>query len=244
MTLKMFLALLFLLCLGMNAATPIPPEVKKSVVFIYAKPDDKDLLPRGTGFLVGVNIPSNPDVMRFYLVTAKHVLEDSKGASRSKIWIRVNMRTGESNFLELSLTGSNRPYFHPRDKNVDIAVISLPLDPKTVDFLVLPDSLLVAKAELGQPEFREGADIFFTGMFVPYMGYRRNVPIVRFGRLAFVTDELDLYLVEATSFGGNSGAPVFLYLGADRRPGRYYHWPSGDQADRRYEGLLSRARAN
>jgi len=30
---------------------------------------------------------------------------------------------------------------------------------------------------------------------------------------------MDLYLIEAGSYGGNSGSPVFFYLGSDREPG-------------------------
>ena len=30
---------------------------------------------------------------------------------------------------------------------------------------------------------------------------------------------MDLYLMESSSYGGNSGSPVFFYLGADRQPG-------------------------
>jgi hypothetical protein len=56
---------------------------------------------------------------------------------------------------------------------------------------------------------------------------KRNYPIVRFGRVALVTDEridfggvkAELYLMETSSYGGNSGSPVFFYLGTDREPG-------------------------
>jgi len=38
-------------------------------------------------------------------------------------------------------------------------------------------------------------------------------------KIKFVDYEADLYLVETGSFGGNSGSPVFFYLGSDRKPG-------------------------
>lgn len=31
--------------------------------------------------------------------------------------------------------------------------------------------------------------------------------------------QMTLYLIEAGSYGGNSGAPVFFFLGSDREPG-------------------------
>jgi hypothetical protein len=79
-----------------------------------------------------------------------------------------------------------------------------------------------------------------VGLFTPFIGNRRNFPVVRFGRVAMLSDEkipwtergieqsLDLYLIECQSFGGNSGAPVFFYLDPSRTPGtlvlgRPYH---------------------
>jgi hypothetical protein len=38
-------------------------------------------------------------------------------------------------------------------------------------------------------------------------------------KVKFGDYEADLYLVETGSYGGNSGAPVFFYLGSDREPG-------------------------
>jgi hypothetical protein len=69
--------------------------------------------------------------------------------------------------------------------------------------------------------------VFFTGLFSPYVGTRKNYPVVRFGRVSLVTDEkikfadreAHLYLIESGSFGGNSGAPVFFYFEAEREPG-------------------------
>ena len=60
-----------------------------------------------------------------------------------------------------------------------------------------------------------------------------NFPVVRFGRVAMLPDERipwsndaakppaleRLYLVETQSYGGNSGSPVFFFLGADRVSG-------------------------
>jgi hypothetical protein len=64
-------------------------------------------------------------------------------------------------------------------------------------------------------------------MFVPHIGERRNYPVVRFGHVALLSDEkvswngvpTDLYLVESSSYGGNSGAPVFLWFGMGRADG-------------------------
>ncbi len=91
----------------------------------------------------------------------------------------------------------------------------------------MPDELITTKEGFGELKIREGSDVFFTGLFSPFIGSQRNYPVVRFGRVALVTGEkiewdgelMDLYLVEAGSYGGNSGSPVFFYLGSDREPG-------------------------
>jgi hypothetical protein len=52
----------------------------------------------------------------------------------------------------------------------------------------------------------------------PVIGTRRNYPVIRFGRVAMITEEkvkfgdyeADLYLVETGSYGGNSGSPAWL----------------------------------
>ena len=123
--------------------------------------------------------------------------------------------------------GDNRTVFTHGDPSVDIAVIPFLPDQKKFDFKVLPEDLITTKDVYKSLKIREGSDIFFTGLFTPYPGAEKNYPVVRFGRVALVTDEkiewkgkrMHLYLIEAGSYGGNSGAPVFFYLGSDREPG-------------------------
>jgi hypothetical protein len=67
-----------------------------------------------------------------------------------------------------------------------------------------------------------GHEVFFTGLFGQHAGRLRNLPIARFGnisrlpgepiairRLGNSTEEIEGYLVEATSWGGHSGSPAF-----------------------------------
>lgn len=101
-------------------------------------------------------------------------------------------------------------------------------DQEVFDFKFLPDNMLTTKKDFEDLNIREGSDIFFTGLFSPYPGYEKNYPVVRFGRVALITEEkievekgqkMNLYLIESGSFGGNSGSPVFFHLGSDRSPG-------------------------
>jgi hypothetical protein len=68
-----------------------------------------------------------------------------------------------------------------------------------------------------------GDDVFFVGLFSQQPGRERNLPIARFGAISRMpvepitvrrdetTEELTGYLVEARSWGGHSGSPVFWY---------------------------------
>jgi len=86
--------------------------------------------------------------------------------------------------------------------------------------------MITTKEVFDREKLQEGDDVFFTGMFTPHLGKKRNLPIVRFGKVALISDErvmwnevpTDLYLIETFSFGGNSGSPLFFFLDPTREP--------------------------
>jgi len=210
-------------------AAPIPTEVKSVVVFIFIEKDGK-LIPNGSGFFVGVKNPSNTNVSSVYLVTAKHVLCKPKSKEfLDKVFVRLNKKNGGSEIgvVPIISKGQNKTVFTHSETSVDIAVVPLLPDQEKFEFKFLPDDMITTKDAYKSLKIREGSDVFFTGLFTPYPGAEKNIPVVRFGRVALVTDEkipwqeekMDLYLIEAGSYGGNSGAPVFFYLGSDREPG-------------------------
>ncbi|HEV2619837.1 MAG TPA: hypothetical protein VGU23_07850, partial [Acidobacteriaceae bacterium] len=190
----------------------------------------------GTGFLVSIPTPSNPNSFWLYLVTAKHVvLTDSNNFSsplRDRIWIRINKKGGGFGMYNIPLVGagqvqSQTVYLNP-DPGIDIAVVPIqPSDPDSFDLKVLPEEMLASGDDIQKLHIGVGTDMFFTGMFTPFLGEQKSYPIVRFGKLAMLPDEkitfagvpTEGYLMEAFSFGGNSGSPVFFYPSADNTPG-------------------------
>jgi len=82
-------------------------------------------------------------------------------------------------------------------------------------------------ASAGPDTIGVGDDVFFAGLFSQFYGRRRSQPIVRFGQIALMPDEqisvcmdpgdstnrtlIDAYLVEARSWGGQSGSPAFQF---------------------------------
>ena len=224
--------LVSILCIfggGKGMAGPIPSEVKSVVAFVFIEKEGK-LVANGTAFFVGVKNPAEPPVFSVYLVTAKHVLyKPDTTEFLDKIFIRINRKDGgsEVGVIPIKATGDNRTVFLHDDPSVDIAVIPFLPDQEKFDFKFLPDEFITTRETYNTLKIREGSEVFFTGLFAPYLGAEKNFPIVRFGRVSLITDEkiewqgkkMSLYLIEAGSYGGNSGSPVFFYLGSDREPG-------------------------
>lgn len=228
-TLRMVLSFVLISAVSAAAVT-IPPELKEIVAFVYVKNNAGDLVPNGTGFFVGVRDAHDKDRMYGYFVTSKHVLRDKQTREFfGRITLRLNLKAGNTTSVEIPiiLEGTNKTVFLHSDPTVDLAVIPALPDQKTVEFKVLPDNMITTREEFEKLHIAEGAEIFFTGLFTPYVGEQRNYPVVRFGRVALVTPEkiewdgtkMDLYLLELASYGGNSGSPVFFYFGQDRQPG-------------------------
>ena len=226
---RTIISIIFLGISNLILSQGIPTAIKKTVGFIYAKDKLGKVNPQGTGFFVSVSDSINGELRgAIYFVTAKHVLKQGN-AYRDTILIRLNKRDSISEYgrLELYPNGKNKNVFIHPDKTVDIAVLPIGPDPMKYDYLALPSTYLTNKKSFKELNIREGSDVFFTGLFTPFVGSKRIYPIVRFGRVALLTEEkipwdnkmTSLYLMETSSYGGNSGSPVFFYLGADRGGG-------------------------
>jgi hypothetical protein len=202
----------------------IPPEYKKPVVFIFIKDENDKIVPSGTGFFV--EMPDSINNISFnYLITAKHVIQKPRtNIFYDSIFVRINKRQSGFDTIPLQLIAQNgfENFVMDQDQGIDIAVIPLAPDFRKYDYLGYPESMLFAsKEELDSSYLKEGTNIFYTGLFSPYLGYNSNNPIVRFGRLALLPHEKifwdsssvkqELFLVETTTYGGNSGSPLFCY---------------------------------
>ena len=222
------LIFIFLFSTFTAGATTIPPDAKNIVTFIFVKDANGQLVPFGTGFFVGVQNEKMNYSSNVYLVTSKHVLKDAEGNFHPSIFIRLNTRSGGAEFIEIPTTfnGQNMVFTHG-DPSVDIACIPCLPDKVRFDYKYLPESYLTTRELFTQNHIQEGDDVFFTGLFLGHFGKNKNYPIVRFGKVAMIPDEqvewdgtlMDLYLMEAQSFEGNSGSPVFFYLEKTRNSG-------------------------
>lgn len=215
-------------------AQAIPSDVKSIVAYIFIPlPGGQAgaFAPNGTGFFVGVRHPdAAKDVAFIYLVTARHVITKGDGTLYSDIGLRLNKKVGKSElvYLPLAESGDTRNvFFHP-DKTVDLAVIATAPDMKVYDYKWIPMDGITSHQDVIDLKIAEGSEVFFTGLFAHHIGDDKNHPIVRFGRMALLTDErirwgndarIQTYLIESPSYGGNSGSPVFFFLGPERDGG-------------------------
>jgi Trypsin-like peptidase domain len=235
-------------------AASIPPDLKKAITFLFLANDKGGLAhdpqtqapeANGTGFFVGVPSEKDPSRVFCYLVTAKHVIEDSSGTFFQRIYLRLNKKAGDVDFPSVDLTrdGHSAVVVSP-DPTVDIAVVQVAPNETTYDFKMIPAAMLTTEESVKELHIGEGTDVFFAGLFVTYYGEHRNNPIVRFGRVAMFpqdrvswkdsptkpSEEDQLYLLETQSYGGNSGAPVFFIVPPPEiPPGRLLMSGSGQQ---------------
>lgn len=216
----------------------INPEIRQCVSFIFKKRDDQRMQAIGTGFFVSK--PSTNGKFQFiYLVTAKHVLlidpKKDKTCMWDSVYVRINVKDYEpgqgkpgAKFIEIPSkdgAGNQLWHFHP-DPSTDVAVLPWAPDQSLFQWKSIPINMFASKETLSSENVGEGDEIFFTGLLVQHVGEQRNYPVVRFGRVALLTEEKiatdlgysDLHVTECQSFPGNSGSPVFLVLGPMRRP--------------------------
>src|SRR5208283_486528 len=118
------------------------------------------------------------------------------------------------------------------DPDADLAVCPINIQDSFYDYKGLSPDMFVTQSKIQSMKLNETDEVLFSGLFLPYHGAKRNYPIVRHGKLALIPKEKipwsnpaggntmqDLYLADITSWGGNSGSPVFVRLSGAREQG-------------------------
>ena len=219
-------------------------EQKKTVTFMFGKVHTKDRagnpiqveIPLGTGFFVIYPDPrGGPDFAFVYLVTAKHVLQDTDGTFLRELSLRMSLEQPidgkQIEFLaQIPVTDDNGHLIWFRDQldaATDVAILPLLPDRSKFDYKCIPISMFADTNTLQTDKVAEGDTLYFIGLMSQYYGERANYPVVRRGTLAMMTDEPILtatgkqhaFIAELASWPGNSGAPVFLNLAGLRDGG-------------------------
>jgi len=226
---------MLLLILALNGTNNVMSQnsaqmktVIQSVVFIYdvkskpcePPPPNQLLLPAGSGFVVGLAKKSSTkekwEGWKF-VITTEHVI-----ANRDAVILRLNHKD-KPEFVcypvTLERSGNNQNVFSSAKQEIDLVAIYIPhiseADPAVFDY-----SLTMSKTMVDATEVRVGTDVFMVGYLYGYSGNKQNYPVIRFGKIALMTEETwypsqrklneQAYLVEIQSTPGLSGAPVIL----------------------------------
>ena len=192
-------------------------ENVRSMTVFFGGPDPKtgNIKLGGTGFLV----VHKEDGHGFgYLVTARHVAK--RVQPYGDVVVRVNKKGEDA----VNFTVDDIYWAYHSDETVDVAVTPCTINPAEFDVgyynladLVRP-SAAPYRVQCGDP-------ICIVGLFHWHSGSGRNTPIVHSGNIALLPDprekipikdrtgqqlqKVEAYLVEAQTFEGLSGAPVF-----------------------------------
>lgn len=218
----------------------LPDAIRNAVVYLYR---GERLL--GTAFLLAAPGPGDGFV---YLVTAGHLV-----MKQTNLRLRVNLVGGGIEWVPLK----DDSWWEPYDIHADVAVTLWPIPLDRSDgfrIAVIPWDHLVDDAFLVEHDIGPGDEVAFVGLFQGAPGEDSNLPIVRFGHIARMADELhaqewpgglkksiEAILVEARSWGGHSGSPAFLLMSVTRHPGviDLPQWPLGPRAVYALLGLVS-----
>lgn len=176
-------------------------QIKKTIVFIGKPTVEGKIQLHATGFLVQVqNI--------FHLVTAKHVVVDSRTNNfiDSGMIVFFNLKDGTIGTRSIDEIKKNFAVnwiFH-ENKDVDIAIIPFGLDPQKDDEKTIPENMFLPTDRLF-----ELYDVFFLSYQPGIEPQKRILPVIRNGTISLINDDKTFY-IDAFAFPGNSGSPVFL----------------------------------
>jgi hypothetical protein len=142
--------------------------------------------PYATGFFVTIpcTSPELSDQEMYYFVTAKHVATELKDRD---IYFLVNKVGGGTTHEVLRIAPVW--FLHPSDKNADIAVIQVALGVGLVDIAPVPVDTFGIPQRLSELNIGIGDDTHSIGLFSPFPGNDKNVPIVRFGNVSMMSAE-------------------------------------------------------
>lgn len=200
-------------------------DFKSCVGYVVSKGGDGERL-IGTAF--GVGIPICDDINQYYLVTANHNL-NAAYRDQDDVFVRANGLDGRADDYPVSRSD------WVTDSYLDVAVWSLPNDVQgKLSLRHIPVKMFaknVLTRKLPRTPVGLGDELCVISLFSQFPGKNNVEPVVRFGNVALIPEneiELDIagsrfsvgaLLIEARSFGGMSGAPVFLAV--DTRTGLF-----------------------
>ena len=148
-----------------------------------------------TGWLVGMPWDTNPNWAHVYVVTSKHIINNSKFPV-----VRVNRKNDEPDVFHFS----NPDEWHIH-ASADIAIHRIDLT-QDHQFKYEGRNKFLTNEHIEKYAFGEGDSVYSVGRFVNFTGQQQNRPVVRFGRVAMMSpariNNEDLWLLGVCSTTG------------------------------------------
>ena len=173
----------------------------------------------GVGFLISLK-----DYDNWIVVTCKHVLKDIDNIN---VVFNLNPslleHVDKNNLKSLNFEGDtwelyndcamtrikldeNKTYV-TSDKGLDIAAFFIKAPPLVLEAKHIPERYFGNESML-----RMGEDVYFIG-FPMGLGVKSSIsPLLRTGIISWVSNEENEFLIDAFSYPGNSGSPVFTKM--------------------------------
>ncbi|MDP3508999.1 MAG: serine protease [Candidatus Melainabacteria bacterium] len=192
-------------------------KLRDAIVFIFEAGSDpcteaNQALPIGTGFMVSISTKADPSKAFKYVMTNAHILR-----GRDKVVVRYNDTAGNRSICQtydVKAVG-----IFPTDSSVDLAAIPVGDVPNTFP-VCFDHGFMLGTEQLKTAEIEEGTEVVALGYLEPYAGYAKNFPVMRFGKLALLSEERwwrasegplqKGYVTEIYNMEGASGSPVVL----------------------------------
>ena len=216
---------------------PFTNQLRNTIAFLhthYVSDNNETKEIDGTGFFLAVPDARLPKEKTFlYLVTNRHMAapDSHLGLTRRVVKYDVLLNTinkvgdhpdVQAKTFELK-PGLNASWYFPEDKSIDLAVLPVVLDIKSISFQEISISDIATDDVRESAKVAPGYQVVFAGYFYQFPGAKKIQPIVRQGVLAMLPDDPiptvienrrgTVFLVDAHSYHGNSGSPAFVNIG-------------------------------
>lgn len=190
----------------------IDQTMRHSVAFLVQE-SNGTLRPMASAFFIGINYENL--FLASYLVTARHNIEFARSNAKP-LYMRINTMDRIYKDIELDF---DRWLCHGL---TDVAIHPVEL-PVGVFATWIPVGMLLTTKQTTNLRPKEGAPVCMPCLFSEFFGSNIMHPLIRTGQLALVPSEkirakvgpsqaqdVEGYLIETLSWGGCSGAPVFI----------------------------------
>lgn len=194
----------------------IPDFYLNSVVAIGIHMGNNEIAWIGTGFFAGRSAQDDPNKVRPFLITNKHVF-----LNRNAVVIRMKKAgTNDLQTIDVPLKDEKGNVLYQIHEEVDIDIAVLQINAQFIEtnhldfqFFNIYENAMTS-TELRKNGVDEGSIIYMLGFPMGLVNEKSNIPLCRMGCISRMSEtqicEQHNILVDIQNFPGNSGSPIIL----------------------------------